>query len=91
MTHDVLEVLKKLPPMCAAKMPGTGEPIIIKRGVKGYWKANPKLDVDGYNKSQGVTRYQVEAMLAGSMFGWEVPGADPDLYEAEALAKVVIA
>jgi len=91
MTHDVLEVLKKLPPMCAAKMPGTGEPILIKRGEMGYYGRNPNFDVDAYNKERGITRYQVEAMLVGSMFGWEVPGADPDLYEREALAKVVIA
>lgn len=88
---DVLENLKKLPEKCAANMPGTGEPILIKRGVKGYWPLKPGFDVEGYNQRHGVNRYQVEAMLAGSCFGWEVPGADPNLYEAEALKGIVTA
>ncbi len=88
---DVLENLKKLPPICAAKMPGTGEPILIKRGEMGYYGRPSTFDVDGYNQRHGVTRYQVDAMLAGSMFGWEVPGADPDYYENHAMKKVVIA
>lgn len=87
---DMHENFKKLPAMCAARLPGTEEPILIKRGEMGYWKA-PRLDVDGYNLRKGVNKYQVEAMLVGSMFGWSVPGANPDVYEAEALAKVVIA
>lgn len=88
---DVLENLKKLPEKCAAKMPGTDEPILIKRGVKGYWPLKPGFDVDGYNQRHGVNRYQVEAMLVGSMCGWEVPGANPDYYEAHALKGIVIA
>lgn len=32
------------------------------------------------NKRAGVTPEQAEAMQIGSMFGWEVPGADPDMH-----------
>ncbi len=79
--NDVLETLKKLPRMCAANNPADDSPILIKRGVKGYWPApRPGFDVDAFNARHGVTVQQREAMLAGSMFGWELPVADPDIY-----------
>ncbi len=34
-------------------------------------------------KDDGITPAQQEAMLVGSMFGWDVPGADPDHYDKE--------
>ena len=34
--------------------------------------------VDDMNTRAGVTPAQAQAMQIGSMFGWEVPGADPD-------------
>ena len=78
---DVLETLKKLPEMCAARSPSDDSPILIKRGVSGYWPApRPDFDVDGFNARQGITAAQVEAMQIGSMFGWDVPGADPDAW-----------
>ena len=76
---DVLKTLEKLPEMCAAAH-WDGSPIIIKRGVMGYYPAPPSLDVERYNARHGVTAAQREAMEVGSMFGWEVPGADPDRY-----------
>jgi hypothetical protein len=72
--------LEKLPEMCAARNPSDGKPILIKRGVKGYFPVNNNLDVDGFNARGGVTAAQVEAMTAGSMFGWDCPAADPDTY-----------
>lgn len=82
--QDVLETLKKLPKLCASRLPSTDEPILIRRGVKGYWKAPRRdLDVDRFNARHGVTKGQEAAMLIGSMYGWEVPGADPDIWDAE--------
>lgn len=75
---DVLATLNKLPEMCAARLPSTDEPILIKRGVPGYWPTRPDFDVDGFNQRKGISAAQVEAMQIGSMFGWHVPGADPD-------------
>jgi hypothetical protein len=78
---SVLALLQKLPELCAARLPATGEPIMIKRGVMGYYPGDPRLDVDAFNKKKGVTPEQAEAMLIGSMFGWEVSGADPDTWK----------
>lgn len=71
--------LTKLPDQCCAKHPVTGETILIKRGENGYHPMSG-TDGEGFNKLNGITSSQVEAMLVGSMWGWDVPGADPDLY-----------
>ena len=80
------DVLAKLPTICAAYLRGSGDPgqpIWIKKGVRGYYPALPDLDVDAINAGFGVTRAQRLAMECGSMFGWGVPGADPDLWAAK--------
>ena len=72
-----------------ANLPGTDEVIIIKRGESGYYtceystddKAFNRAMVDDRNSNLGVSKAQVEAMLAGSMFGWDVPAADPKSYD----------
>ena len=43
--------------------------------------ASPKEGVVAVNEANGVTRAQEAAMVAGSMFGWQVPGADPKNYD----------
>ena len=73
---DVRHALKKLPPLCAARHPTDGTPIVLKRGVRGYFPASPRLDVDAFNSRHGITPAQVEAMEIGSHCGWDVPGAD---------------
>lgn len=88
MSHDVADTLAKLPPMCAARAPGTDEPILIKRGVQGYWPWHG--DVDRFNARHGVDWMQVEAMLCGSMFGWDCPAADPDTHAAGCYPKANI-
>lgn len=76
---DLLETLQKLPPICASRLPSDDSPILIKRGVKGYFKVDhPDFDVNGFNARHGVTGKQKFAMEIGSMFGWHVPAADPD-------------
>ena len=39
--------------------------------------------MDECNESGGVSKAQAAAMLAGSMFGWEVPAADPKNYDEQ--------
>lgn len=56
------------------------------RGERGYWPGtgpfpDEKTAFDFVNERNaliGVTPYQREAMLNGSLWGWDVPGADPD-------------
>lgn len=78
-----------LPEMCFSVLPDTGALICIKRGESGYypsdWNTSDKernLQIrDDANESLGVTDAQRHAMEVGSMFGWNVPGADPKSYE----------
>jgi len=77
---DVLETLKKLPEICATRLNTDNSAIFIKRGIMGYWPASKNLDVDKFNADHKITLAQIMAMEAGSMFGWEVPLADPDYY-----------
>lgn len=65
-----------MPVICAAKT-HDGNNIVIKRGEMGYIPMPGDFDVVKYNRSLNVTASQVEAMLLGSMFGFDCPGADP--------------
>jgi hypothetical protein len=76
---DVLATLQKLPPICASRHPSDhNQAIMIRRGIAGYYLASANFDVDGFNIRHGITAAQIEAMEIGSMFGWDVPGANPD-------------
>ena len=77
-----------LPETCLSTMPGTGELIILKRGETGYYRSewetgdaerNAQI-ADDHNRARGLTPAQVEAMRVGSMFGFAVPGANPQMY-----------
>ena len=76
--------LEKLPEMCVILHPTENYPVILKRGEVGYWPApgifKSKKAVDKYNEDHHVTPQQLRAMEVGSMFGFHVPGADPDLW-----------
>lgn len=78
---DVAATLAKLPEICAALLQEDRSPILLKRGVPGYWPAPMLRGVDqvrAFNERQGITSAQVNAMQHGSIFGWHVPLADPD-------------
>lgn len=78
-----------LPGACYSVLPGTGELIIIKYGESRYYPAIGNSDdavenikiKDSYNEVLGITKAQEECMKVGSMFGWDVPGADPNNYD----------
>jgi hypothetical protein len=72
----------RLPIACATRLPTNNKPILIKAGVKGYFPApTPDFDPDTYNRDMGVTPAQLRAMEIGSIFGFEVPGANPEYHE----------
>lgn len=75
-----------LPERCAAILPSSGEVIIIRRGVDGYYPYKGHRSAGQINELLEVSEAQKEAMIAGSMFGWNVPGADPAL-QAEMMRR----
>lgn len=71
-----------LPPLCFTRLPSSGETIAILRGEAGYHPIVTFLTPEQLNAALLVppTADHVQAMLAGSLFGWRVPAADPAHY-----------
>ena len=80
--------LTRLPDLCWSILPSDGSLICIKRGESGYFLSDwntrdPDMNrrlADNINQRRGITPAQEQAMLTGSMCGWDVPGADPKWY-----------
>ena len=78
-----------LPEVCYSILPSTGDVIIIKHGESGYYRSEYSTEDKAFNRefandrnaNLGVSKAQIEAMLAGSMYGWDVPAADPKSYD----------
>ena len=78
-----------LPEVCYSILPSTGDVIIIKHGESGYYRCEYSTEDKAFNRefandrnaNFGVSKAQIEAMLAGSMYGWDVPAADPKSYD----------
>jgi hypothetical protein len=81
----------QLPEMCFVKNDETGETVMVRAQVRGYFSAHKYVgknaDVDDLNQRIGVTKRQAAAMKVGSMFGFHVPGADPNKYDDEGRPK----
>ena len=75
-----------LPNRCWAVNLTSGALIGIKNGESGFytskWSTNSREQnqkiADHCNQQLGVTPLQADAMVNGSIFGWDTPGADPD-------------
>ena len=78
-----------LPEVCYSILPSTGDVIIIKHSESGYYRCEYSTEDKAFNRefandrnaNLGVSKAQIEAMLAGSMYGWDVPAADPKSYD----------
>mgnify|MGYP000491650338 CR=1 FL=1 len=84
--RDLIEVLNDLPEMCMVQdIADKSKVICIKKGEQGYWPMEGWTwsAAIRFNERQGISAAQIEAMQAGSMFGFDVPGADPKNCERE--------
>jgi len=88
--NTVLPLRSSLPEQCFSVLPSDGTIITVTRGVQGYQKMgivtsgkSNREAADAANKAAGVTKAQEAAMLAGSMFSWAAPAADPKNYDAD--------
>ena len=78
----------ELPDTCLSTLPSTGQLVVLKHGVRGYYRsewdtgnrAENRDIADSHNRRRGITDIQETAMMAGSMFGWDTPGAEPQWY-----------
>jgi hypothetical protein len=80
----------KLPQMCYSTLPSSGDIIIIKKGEHGYHETDLDskfTNAELLNEKLSVNKQQAEAMLIGSLFGWDVPLANPNNYYPDGWAK----
>ena len=67
-----------LPEMAVVQHPEDGRLVMVTRGVQGF--SEPELSHEfmaTFNDRFGVTPRQRSAMLFGSLFGFDTPGANP--------------
>ena len=85
-------IFAKLPEFCYGVLNTTNEIIIIKRGETGYYPThyiaiNDSLATNQLcntmNEFLDVTPKQRQAMEMDSMFGWDIPGINPDCYDLD--------
>jgi len=76
----------RLPRVCAAIEFTENKAILLRRGEAGYTELPIGFDVEHFNEQRSINLSQLEAMLAGSIFGWDVGGADPLFYKMGAAA-----
>jgi hypothetical protein len=89
--NTVIPLRSSLPDKCYSVLPSNDEIIIVRKGETGYYqtdkyghdRAEAQCIVDECNQIGGVTKAQEAAMLAGSMFGWDAPAADPKNYDEQ--------
>ena len=72
--------IAKLPARCYSNDLATGATICIRRGKMGFYPIVTEATATYLNSLLGPppTPAQIGAMEVGSMFGWDVPGADSD-------------
>lgn len=84
----VIPLRSSLPEKCFSVSEYSNDLIEVAKGYSGYSHAEkdlgsltPREAADRLNRELGVTKEQEQAMVAGSMFGWATPAADPSNYD----------
>jgi hypothetical protein len=66
-----------------------GRLIFVLRGQDRFWTkealavTDDAMTPDAWNEANGISKVEAEAMFAGCVFGWDVPAADPDNWNAD--------
>ena len=75
-------------------LPGTEMPVLVRYGERSYVPLEVRdpgeraeETAGRLNRQLGVTKQQQAAMLWGSMFGWDIPAADPARYDEQGMPK----
>lgn len=84
--------LLRLPEICYTVTP-TGVFAMLRRGVRGYYPVATETTgtsdlrklADKLNRQFNISKAQEEAMLNGSIFGWDTPAADPNNYDSNGI------
>ena len=89
---EMILLRKSLPERCFGYLKATGEIVVLQKGQKGFAPTGkyaenetPQECVDSLNAAMDVTKAQAAAMMAGSMFGWDAPAADPANYDDQGI------
>ena len=75
---QIISHLIKLPDQCLAMHPTARTAIMITAGVVGFEETRGDVNVRRFNEERGITRPEVNAMIAVSVFGFQCPAANPD-------------
>ena len=68
--------MSEQPQVCYTEHPVTKLTVVLRRGAMGYYDTEySRCCPDVLNCRIGVTKEQEQAMVAGSMFGWDCPAA----------------
>ena len=83
-----------LPEFCCCLLPSTEMPVLVRYGERSYVPLEVREPGERVeetagrlNGQLGVTKQQQAAMLWGSMFGWDIPAADPARYDEQGMPK----
>lgn len=85
---DIFPLRSSLPEHCYSMLSAENKLIKIVKGESGYHELaqlheDGRATVDAKNQAIGVSKAQEAAMVIGSMFGWDKPGADPRNYDEQ--------
>lgn len=87
---SVIPLRSSLPDKCFSITSGTDGMVIITKGEMFQRPAGARAEgvtaregATAANEAMGVTKAQEAAMLFGSIYGWDKPGADPKNYDEQ--------